>query len=404
MKKILVILLIVGLIGVISYLVWNQNINKREEENNISDIEENLEEEENIETKTIFPVAVGYEVKILDLKSNTLSSIPGNPEAEVVFGESVDGKWLIISEGKREVAPGPSPDFFLSGWNLYRVNKETGEKLPIVLDKNVIVAVRSPKEDLIAYVTHKHGLWLVNLDGENKRQVVPDNNVIAGNILWMKRTGEPFIFWSSDGKKISFSTFPKDYKGGDMWETQGVGLYLLEENEFKILGEDVYNVFNVWGWYDNENILVKIAQPFIYDPEKGEVLRSEGTGFYLLNIEGNLDFFGPGYSGSTDDVLIKNKIVYVLIPDQKHKSNNPLDPDFEISWQNLQIVIYSNIKEWDEPKTLVENLTDGFYARFTSDGRIIYENRDGRLVIINLDGSNPIVLPPEVKLPIYFAP
>ncbi|HPC56703.1 MAG TPA: hypothetical protein PLP10_02505, partial [Caldisericia bacterium] len=99
MKKILLILLIVGLIGVISYLVWNQNINKREEENNISDIEENLEEE-NIETKTIFPVAVGYEVKILDLKSNTLSSIPGNPEAEVVFGESVDGKWLIISEGK----------------------------------------------------------------------------------------------------------------------------------------------------------------------------------------------------------------------------------------------------------------------------------------------------------------
>ncbi|HRT37278.1 MAG TPA: hypothetical protein P5090_03260, partial [Caldisericia bacterium] len=72
MKKILLILLIVGLIGVISYLIWNQNINKREEENNISDIEENLEEE-NIETKTIFPVAVGYEVKILDLKSNTLS-------------------------------------------------------------------------------------------------------------------------------------------------------------------------------------------------------------------------------------------------------------------------------------------------------------------------------------------
>ncbi|HOK18286.1 MAG TPA: hypothetical protein PLW79_03300, partial [Caldisericia bacterium] len=74
MKKILLILLIVGLIGVISYLIWNQNINKREEENNISDIEENLEEEENIETRTIFPVAVGYEVKILDLKSNTLSS------------------------------------------------------------------------------------------------------------------------------------------------------------------------------------------------------------------------------------------------------------------------------------------------------------------------------------------
>ena len=115
MKKILLILLIVGLIGVISYLIWNQNINDREEENNISDIEENLKEEENIETKTIFPVAVGYEVKILDTKSNTLSSIPGNPEAEVVFGESVDGKWLIISEGKREVAPGPSPDFFLSG-------------------------------------------------------------------------------------------------------------------------------------------------------------------------------------------------------------------------------------------------------------------------------------------------
>ncbi len=404
MKKILLILLIVGLIGVISYLIWNQNINKREEENNISDIEENLKEEENIETKTIFPVAVGYEVKILDLKSNTLSSIPGNPEAEVVFGESVDGKWLIISEGKREVAPGPSPDFFLSGWNLYRVNKETGEKLPIVLDKNVIVAVRSPKEDLIAYVTHTHGLWLVNLDGENKRQIVPDNNVIAGNILWMKRTGEPFIFWSSDGKKISFSTFPKNYKGGDMWETQGVGLYLLEENEFKILGEDIYNVFNVWGWYDNENILVNIAQPFIYDPEKGKVLRSEGSGLHLVNIDGDikylidLTYIGDNFGSSINDIFInKDKKIFVIAPVGKSTTEDPLN-------QDLAIMIIKSKEEFEEPKTVATGLQGGCFKKFTSDGRIIYENRDGRLVIINLDGSNPIVLPPEVKPPIYFAP
>ncbi|HQO99101.1 MAG TPA: hypothetical protein PL042_00620, partial [Caldisericia bacterium] len=83
MKKILVTLLILGLIGVLSYLIWNQNINKREEQNNIGDKEEDLEKE-NIETKTIFPIAVGYEAKILDLKSNSLSSISGNPEAEVV--------------------------------------------------------------------------------------------------------------------------------------------------------------------------------------------------------------------------------------------------------------------------------------------------------------------------------
>ncbi|MBP8689184.1 hypothetical protein KBH77_02430 [Patescibacteria group bacterium] len=402
MKKILVTLLILGLIGVLSYLIWNQNINKREGQNNIGDKEEDLEKE-NIETKTIFPIAVGYEAKLLDLKSSSLSSIHGNPEAEVIFGESVDGKWIIVSEGKREVAPGPSPDFFLSGWNLYRVNKETGEKLPIVTDKNVIVAVRSPKEDLIAYVTYTHGLWLVNLDGTNKRQVIQDNIVIAGNILWGKRTGEPFIFWSFDGKKIAFSTFPKDYKGGDLWETQGVELYLLKQNEFKILGEDIYNVFNVWGWYDDDNILVNIAQPFIYDPKKGEVLRSESTGFHILNLEGKCEFFGPGYSGSTDDALIKNNKVYVLIPEQKRKSNDPFNPDFNVSWQNLQIVIYNNIKEWDEPKTLVENLLDGYYTRFTPDGRIIYENREGRLVIINLDGSNPIVLPEDIKLPIYFA-
>lgn len=93
-----------------------------------------------------------------------------------------------------------------------------------------------------------------------------------------------------------------------------------------------------------------------------------------------------------------------LHANKKNKSSNPFDPDFNISWQNLQIVKYSNIKEWDEPKTLVENLEIGYYARFTPDGKIIYENRDGRLIIINLDGTNPIVLPPEIKPPIYFAP
>jgi len=350
------------------------------------------------------PVVVGEEIKLYNIKSNSLSSISGNPEAEVVFGESIDGKWLIVSEGKREVAPGPSPDFFLSGWNLYRVNKETGEKLPIVLDKNVIVAVRSPKEDLIAYVTHTHGLWLVNFDGTNKRQVIQDNIVIAGNILWGKRTGEPFIFWSFDGKKIAFSTFPKDYKGGDLWETQGVGLYLLEQNEFKILGEDIYNVFNVWGWYDNDNILVNIAQPFIYDPKKEEVLRSEGSGLHLVNINDeikyliDLTYIGDNFGSSISDIFItKDKKIVVIAPIGKSTPEDPLN-------QDLAVMIIKSSEEFEEPKNVATGLQGGCFKKFTSDGRIIYENRDGRLVIINLDGSNPIVLPPEIKPPIYFAP
>ncbi|MDI6861735.1 MAG: hypothetical protein QMD25_07025 [Caldisericia bacterium] len=392
MKKILICLIILGLIIGILYLIYNHKlINK-------------TENKANTEIKTILPIVVGHEIKLLDTKSSSFISIPGNPEAEVVFGESIDGKWLIISEGKRELTPGQSQDFFISGWNLYRINKETGEKLPIVIDKNVIVAVRSPKDDIIAYVTNTFGLWLVNIDGSNKRQVVKDYTVIAGNLLWKKRTGEPFIFWSPDGNKISFSTFPENYKGEDLWEIQGVGIYLLNQNKFKILNKDIYNVFNVWGWFDNENILVKIAQPFIYDPKKNKVLKSETSGFYLINLDGKVKFLGNGYSSATLDILIKENKIYSLIPQQKRKSNDPLNSDFNISWQNLQIIIYDILEETTELITLIENLNDGFYARFTPDGRIIYENRDGRLVIINLDGSNPEILPPEIKPPIYFAP
>lgn len=56
-----------------------------------------------------------------------------------------------------------------------------------------------------------------------------------------------------------------------------------------------------------------------------------------------------------------------------------------------------------EQKKIVKDLNPGFETRFTPDGRIIYENRDERLVIINLDRTNQIILPPEIKPPIYFS-
>lgn len=65
MKKILVSLIILGLIGVILYLIWNQNLRERKEE------------KVDTETRTILPVAVGNKAKLLDTKSNTLISIPG---------------------------------------------------------------------------------------------------------------------------------------------------------------------------------------------------------------------------------------------------------------------------------------------------------------------------------------
>jgi hypothetical protein len=277
MKKILVTLLILGLIGVTLYGLFKSSNKNRE-----SEIKEHY-----------LPVVVGEEIKLYNIKSNSLSSISGNPEAEVVFGESIDGKWLIVSEGKREVVPGPTPIFFSSGWNLYRVNKETGEKLPIVLDKNVIVAVRSPKEDLIAYVTHTHGLWLVNLDGTNKKQVVPDNIVMEFNILYGIRT--PMIHWSPDGKKIGFSTFPENWGGSDMWMNAGVGFYLLDEDKFinltaydllktigfysvedksfkdssllkgnpddPIYGDDCFSDYRCHGWFDTDTAFMGILQP-----------------------------------------------------------------------------------------------------------------------------------------------
>ncbi|HPP43904.1 MAG TPA: hypothetical protein PLA35_04890 [Caldisericia bacterium] len=409
MKKILIGLLILGLIGVTLYGLFKFSNKNRE-----SEVKEHY-----------LPVVVGEEIKLYDIKSNSLSSIPGNPEAEVVFGESVDGKWLIISEGKREVAPGPSPDFFLSGWNLYRVNKETGEKLPIVLDKNVIVAVRSPKEDLIAYVTHTNGLWLVNLDGENKRQVVPDNIVMEFNILYGIRT--PMIHWSPDGKKIGFSTFPEDWDGSDMWMNAGIGFYFLDKDEFILL--TAYDLLKTIGFYSVED---KSFKDYSYlkgnpdDPIDGDLCLADyrcrgwfdkdiafiemGQSsnicgltscslllMYNLN-EGIKSFFDYSIlqgGSSLRGIKVDGDNIYLLILNQESG---------ESIYQDLWLIKLTKEFEILEQKKLVKDLNPGFWARFTSDGRIIYENRDGRLVIINLDGSNPIVLPPEVKPPIYFPP
>ncbi len=413
MKKILIGLLILGLIGVTLYGLFRFSNKNRE-----SEVKEHY-----------LPVVVGEEIKLYDIKSNSLSSIPGNPEAEVVFGESVDGKWLIISEGKREVVYGPTPIFFSSGWNLYRVNKETGEKLPIVLDKNVIVAVRSPKEDLIAYVTHKHGLWLVNLDGENKRQVVPDNIVMEFNILYGIST--PMIHWSPDGERIGFSTFPEDWDGSDMWMHNGVGFYLLDEDKFihltardllKTIGfysvedksfkdysylkgnpddpkdrDDCLSSYRCHGWLDKDTSFIGIGQ--------GSSIcgLTEWNGIITYNILTSKRelFFGsdiiPG--AYNEDMMIYEDFVYFLnslISDEEYyKATNYLD---------LFLIKLSKEGEILDQKILVKDLNSGFWAKFTPDGKIIYENNDGRPIIINIDGSNSVVLPPEIKLPIYLAP
>ncbi|HOC52639.1 MAG TPA: hypothetical protein PKJ39_02790, partial [Caldisericia bacterium] len=68
MKKILVTLLILGLIGVTLYGLFKSSNKNRE-----SEIKEHY-----------LPVVVGEEIKLYNIKSNSLSSISGNPEAEVV--------------------------------------------------------------------------------------------------------------------------------------------------------------------------------------------------------------------------------------------------------------------------------------------------------------------------------
>ncbi len=100
--------------------------------------------------------------------------------------------------------------------------------------------------------------------------------------------------------------------------------------------------------------------------------------------------------------MLTKKKFYVLIPHTKRKSYIPYDLDFKIYWNLLQIIVYRGVADWDEPKTIVEDVDDFIYGRFTPDGRIIYENRDGTLTLINLDGSNPVKLPPEIKPLIYF--
>jgi len=107
-EKDFIILIVLSLFIFLFYSLSNKNIK-----------EEKKEEEVNIESKTILPIAVNNEIKLLDLKSNSLLSIPGDPKGEVVFGESVDEKWLIISEGKREVAERILHQIFFSLVGIY---------------------------------------------------------------------------------------------------------------------------------------------------------------------------------------------------------------------------------------------------------------------------------------------
>lgn len=69
------------------------------------------------------------------------------------------------------------------------------------------------------------------------------------NILY--GVGIPMIHWSPDGKKLSFSTFPKGYKGEDMWFNSGIGFYLLDEDKFFLL--TAYDLLKIIGFYSVED-------------------------------------------------------------------------------------------------------------------------------------------------------
>jgi hypothetical protein len=118
---------------------------------------------------------------------------------------------------------------------------------------------------------------------------------------------------------------------------------------------------------------------------------------YNLN-EGLKSFFDYSIlqgGSSLEGIKVEGDNIYLLILNQENR---------ESIYQDLWLIKLTKEFEIIEQKNLVKDLNPGFWSGFTPDGRIIYENRDGRLVIINLDGSNPIVLPPEIKPPIYFAP
>jgi hypothetical protein len=123
------------------------------------------------------------------------------PETDEVDDWSPDGRWLV-TVSDRHPPHG-------SGYQLYLMHPDGTDQLRLTEGRGLNVYPRfSPDSRRVAYLHQERGidsLWVVNVDGTGRRQILQDEN----------DTSPDHLCWSPDGKSLACNLFDwqRDEKG-----------------------------------------------------------------------------------------------------------------------------------------------------------------------------------------------
>ncbi len=123
------------------------------------------------------------------------------PETDEVDDWSPDGRWLVTSSDRHPPHG--------KGYQLYLMHPDGTDQRRLTEGRGLNVYPRfSPDSRRVAYLHQERGidsLWVVNIDGTGRRQIVQDEN----------DTSPDHLCWSPDGKSLAYKLFDwqRDEKG-----------------------------------------------------------------------------------------------------------------------------------------------------------------------------------------------